>query len=39
MEFLCKNSQQTKDVDYFHIKAPPQMFNWISNAPPIEKLL
>ena len=39
IEFFWKNSQQPKDLDYFRKKAPPQMFNWILNAPPIGKVL
>ena len=39
MEFFCKNSQRPKDVNYFCKKAPPQMFDWIPNAPPIGKVL
>ena len=32
-------SQRAKDVDYFCKKAPSQMFDWIPNAPSIEKVL
>ena len=39
MELFCENSQRPKDVDYFRKKAPPQMFDWIPDVPPIEKVL
>ena len=30
---FCENSQRPYHVDYFYKKAPPQIFDWISNAP------
>ena len=39
MELFCENSQGPKDVDCFRKKAPPQMSEWIQNAPPIGKVL
>ena len=39
MEIFCKNSHQPRDVDYFGKKVPPQMYNLILNALPIEKVL
>ena len=35
MELFCRNSQRPYYVDYFRKKTPPQMFDWISNVPPI----
>ena len=39
MELFCENSQRPKDVNYLRKKAPPQMFDWIPNAPPTGKVL
>ena len=39
MEPFCENSQLPKDVDHFRKQAPPQMFDWIPNAPPVRKVL
>ena len=39
MELYCENGHRYKDVGYFRKNAPPQMFDWIPNAPPIEKVL
>ena len=41
---FCKTSRSSSakiinKVDYFRKKAPPQMFDWIRNAPPIGKVL
>ena len=40
---FCKTSRSSSakiinKVDYFRKKAPPQMFDWIRNAPPIGKV-
>ena len=35
MELFCENSQSTLNVDYFWKNAPPQMFDWFPNVPPI----
>ena len=39
IELFSQNSQQPRDVDYFCRKASPQMFDWIPNVLPIEKVL
>ena len=39
MELFRKNSQRPKYVDYSSKKAPSQMFDWITNAPSIGKVL
>ena len=39
MELFGENSQRPKDINYFRKKGPPQMFDRIPNAPPIEKML
>ena len=39
MELFCKNSQRSKDVEYFHKKASPQIYDCISNGPSIGKVL
>ena len=37
MELFCKNSKGSRDFDFSRKNAPPHMFDWIPNAPPIEK--
>ena len=39
MELFCENSQWPKDLEYFGKKAPLQMFEEITNAPSIGKVL
>ena len=39
MELFSKNSQQAKDVDYFHKNTSPHMFHWILNAPSFGEVL
>ena len=39
MELFGENSQRPKDINYFRKKGPPQMFDRIPNASPIEKML
>ena len=35
MELVHENSQQSEQFDYICKKTLPQMFGWISKAPPI----
>ena len=39
IELFCENSQRSQHVDYFRKEAPPQMFDWIPDAPPIEGIV